>query len=117
MKQENDLRFWISEGNLFRAEQVYLKIILDSPHFKNTDIAIKLQTDLIEHHQQIAGKAILAKNIGLLRATIMKLEFYNQNTSDLQTALNALQFKNTLRISIGLILFICLVYTLYSIIY
>lgn len=117
MKIEDDLIFWISEGNLFRAEQAYQKILLNSPRFKTTEIAKKLQIDLIEHHQQLAGKAILSKNTLLLRAAITKLELYEQDSIELKLALKNIVFRRKLRFLFGIIIFACILYLMYLLIY
>lgn len=117
MKIEEDLVFWISEGNLFRAEQVYQKILLNTPRFKTTELAKKLQIDLIEHHQQLAGKAILSNNMPLLRAAITKLEFYGQDSIELKLALKNIVFRRKLRFIFGFIIFACFLYLMYILIY
>ena len=117
MKIEDDLVFWITEGNLFRAEKVYLKIILDKPLYKYTEVGQKLETDLVEHQQQIAGKAILSKNTHLLQVAISKLEFYQQDTTELKLALKDIFFKRKLWLALGFITFVCVLYLIYFLLY
>jgi|LauGreDrversion4_2_1035121.scaffolds.fasta_scaffold15079_5 Fe2+ transport system protein B len=117
MSFEKELFFWVSEGNLFRAEQVYQKIIFDSPRFEHTEIARKLKRDLVEHQQQIAGKAILSKDTQLLRAAISKLEIYNQDSTELKLALKHILFRRKLWFTFGFIIFVCVLYLMYLLIY
>ncbi|MBM3449307.1 MAG: hypothetical protein FJX90_09415 [Bacteroidetes bacterium] len=117
MKIEEDLAFWISEGNLFRAEQVYQKILLNTPRFKTTELAKKLQIDLIEHHQQLAGKAILSNNTPMLRTAITKLEYYGQDSIELKLALKNIVFKRKLWLAFVFITFVSVLYLMYFLLY
>ncbi len=117
MREENELIFWMSEGNLFRAEKIYLQLLQELPLFKNTETAQKLRTELIEHQQQIAGKAILSKDIPLLKSAISKLEIYKQDTTELRLALKKLKLRIKTWYSLGFGLVLLKLLFLYYIIY
>jgi hypothetical protein len=93
MNRVQEIKHWLQEGNLYRAEKAIQNCSNDlEPHEKEE--FEKLLTEIsVRHYRLLAGKAVISKDESLLKICIQKLKEKNAPVDGLQNSLNQIISK------------------------
>lgn len=110
MNRVQEIKHWLEEGNLYRAEKAIQNCSKDLTPSEKEEFENLLNEISVRHYQLLAGKAVLSKDESLLNICINKLREKNAPTAGLQNSLNQIksekrskQFQRVLIIVFGLI--------------
>jgi hypothetical protein len=110
MNRVQEIKHWLEEGNLYRAEKAIQACTTDLKPEEKEEFENLLNEISVRHYQLLAGKAVLSKDEGLLKICIEKLKEKNTSTLGLQNSLDQIirkrktvQFQKILLVIFGLI--------------
>lgn len=110
MNRVQEIKHWLEEGNLYRAEKAIQACTTDLRPEEKEEFENLLSEINVRHYQLLAGKAVLSRDEGLLRICIEKLKEKNTSTTGLQNSLNlisskrrTMRFQKVLLVIFGLI--------------
>ena len=110
MNRIQEIKHWLEEGNLYRAEKAIQNCSNDlRPHEKD-EFEMLLSEISVRHYRLLAGKAIISKDESLLKICIQKLKEKNGTVEGLEHSLDqfvserkSARFQKLLMILFGLI--------------
>lgn len=118
MNRVQEIKHWLEEGNLYRAEKAIQNCSSDLKPEEKEEFENLLSEISIRHYRLLAGKAVLSKDESLLNICIEKLKEKNAPVEGLQNSLNQItsakrttEYVKMLILLLGLILIIF--FTLY----
>ena len=121
MNRIQEIKHWLEEGNLHRAEKAIQNCTNDLKPEEKEEFENLLNEISVRHYRLLAGKAILSKDESLLRICIQKIKEKNAHHEGLQNSLNQIiserrknRFQKYLVIIFGLIIFLFLGFVLFS---
>jgi outer membrane PBP1 activator LpoA protein len=110
MNTIQDIKHWLEEGNLYRAERAIQNCSSDLNAEEKKEFEMLLNEISVRHYRLLAGKAVLSKDESLLNICIQKLSEKNAPVEGLKNSLlqikserKTAQFKKVLIILFGLI--------------
>lgn len=110
MNRIQEIKHWLEEGNLYRAEKAIQNCSNDLRPNEKEEFEKLLSEISIRHYRLLAGKAVISKDESLLKICIQKLKEKNAPVEGLQNSLNQIiaqrrtkQFKKTVVLVLGLI--------------
>jgi len=113
MNRIQEIKHWLEEGNLYRAEKAIQNCNNDLQPHEKEEFEKLLSEINVRHYRLLAGKAVISKDESLLKICIEKLNEKNALTEGLQHSLDQIiserrkaRFKKNLIIVFGLILFL-----------
>jgi hypothetical protein len=88
MNRVQEIKHWLEEGNLYRAEKAIQNcndtlLPEEKEEFENL-----LNEISVRHYRLLAGKAVISKDESLLKICIQKLQEKNSSTQGLQNSLD-----------------------------
>lgn len=121
MNRVQEIKHWLEEGNLYRAEKAIQNCSNDLRPEEKEEFENLLSEISVRHYRLLAGKAILSKDESLLKICIQKLKEKESPTEGLQASLQeiiserrTILFQKTLVILFALIAVIFSVLFLFS---
>jgi hypothetical protein len=88
MNRVQEIKHWLEEGNLYRAEKA-IQNCSDTLSPEEKEEFEKLLNEIsVRHYRLLAGKAVLSKDESLLNICIQKLHEKNSSTKGLENSLN-----------------------------
>lgn len=113
MNRVQEIKHWLEEGNLYRAEKAIQNCSNDLTSAEKEEFESLLNEISVRHYRLLAGKSIISKDESLLNICIQKLKEKNAPTEGLQHSLEQLvserkkaQVQKLLMIALGLITFV-----------
>lgn len=113
MNRVQEIKHWLEEGNLYRAEKAIQNCSSDLKPEEKEEFENLLSEISIRHYRLLAGKAVLSKDESLLNICIEKLKEKNAPVEGLQNSLNQIgsakrtaKYVKMLILLLGLILII-----------
>jgi hypothetical protein len=110
MNRVQEIKHWLEEGNLYRAEKAIQNCSDDLKPIEKEEFEKLLFEISVRHYRLLAGKAVISKDESLLNICIQKLKEKNAPAEGLQNSLNqivserrAIRSKKILIILFGLI--------------
>jgi hypothetical protein len=110
MNRVQEIKHWLEEGNLYRAEKAIHNCSNDLTSDEKQEFESILNEISVRHYQLLAGKAILSKDESLLKICIQKLNEKGTSVQELQNSLHQFQtekkakmIQKTLIVLVGLI--------------
>lgn len=110
MNRIQEIKHWLEEGNLYRAEKAIQNCNNDILPEEKEELENLLSEISIRHYRLLAGKAVISKDESLLEICIQKLKEKNASVEGLQNSLNLItsqkrrtRFRKMLVLLIGLI--------------
>ena len=88
MNRVQEIKHWLEEGNLYRAEKAIQNCSSDLSSTEKEEFESILNEISVRHYQLLAGKAILSKDESLLKISIQKLSEKGASVEGLQNSLN-----------------------------
>lgn len=88
MNRVQEIKHWLEEGNLYRAEKAIQNCSNDLKPEEKEEFENLLSEISVRHYRLLAGKAILSKDESLLKICISKLKEKNAPIEGLQNSLN-----------------------------
>jgi hypothetical protein len=113
MNRIQEIKHWLEEGNLYRAEKAIQNCSNDLKPHEKEEFEKLLSEISVRHYRLLAGKAVISKDESLLTICIEKLKEKNAPVEGLQNSLNqivserrTLRFQKFLIVTFGLLLFL-----------
>lgn len=113
MNRVQEIKHWLEEGNLYRAEKAIQNCSNDLKPHEKEEFEKLLSEISVRHYRLLAGKAVISKDESLLNICIEKLKEKNAPVEGLQNSLNQIvserrtaQFQKFLIVTFGLIVFL-----------
>jgi len=113
MNRVQEIKHWLEEGNLYRAEKAIQNCSNDLKPHEKEEFEKLLSEISVRHYRLLAGKAVISKDESLLTICIEKLKEKNAPVEGLQNSLNqivserrTLRFQKFLIVTFGLLLFL-----------
>ena len=110
MNRIQEIKHWLEEGNLYRAEKAIQNCSNDLMPHEKEEFEKLLSEISVRHYRLLAGKAVISKDESLLKICIQKLTEKNAPVEGLQNSLNqiiserrSVRFQKFLVITFGLI--------------
>ena len=110
MNRVLEIKHWLQEGNLYRAEKAIQNCSNDLKPHEKEELEKLLSEISVRHYRLLAGKAVISKDENLLMICIQKLKEKNTPVEGLQISLNhiiskrkKMRIQKTLLILSGLI--------------
>jgi len=110
MNRIQEIKHWLEEGNLYRAEKAIQNCSNDLMPHEKEEFEKLLSEISVRHYRLLAGKAVISKDESLLKICIQKLTEKNAPVEGLQNSLNqiiaqrrTMRFKKTIVLILGLI--------------
>lgn len=88
MNRVQEIKHWLEEGNLYRAEKAIQNCANDLKPEEKEEFEKLLSEISVRHYRLLAGKAILSKDESLLKICIDRLKEKNASIEGLQNSLN-----------------------------
>ena len=88
MNRIQEIKHWLEEGNLHRAEKAIQNCTNDLTPEEKEESENLLNEISVRHYRLLAGKAILSKDESLLRICIQKIKEKSAHHEGLQNSLN-----------------------------
>lgn len=113
MNRVQEIKHWLEEGNLYRAEKAIQNCSNDLKPHEKEEFEKLLSEISVRHYRLLAGKAVISKDESLLNICIEKLKEKNAPVEGLQNSLNqivserrTLRFQKFLIVTFGLLIFL-----------
>ena len=110
MNRVQEIKHWLEEGNLYRAEKAIQNCSNDLSADEREEFENLLNEISIRHYQLLAGRAVMSKDESLLKICVLKLKEKGAPIVGLQNSLNQIisekrntRFRKILIILFGLI--------------
>lgn len=110
MNRVQEIKHWLEEGNLYRAEKAIQNCSDDLDPEEKEELEKLLSEISVRHYRLLAGKAVISRDESLLKICIQKLKEKKAPIEGLQNSLNqiicerrASYFRKILVIIFGLI--------------
>lgn len=110
MNRVQEIKHWLQEGNLYRAEKAIQNCHNDLTPEEKEEFETLLNEISVRHYKLLAGKAVLSKDETLLKICIQKLKEKKAPVEGLQSSLDQItsnrrnaRFQKFLLIIFGLI--------------
>ena len=110
MNKVQEIKHWLKEGNLYRAEKAIQNCTQGLTPAEKAEFETVLNEISVRHYQLLAGRAVLSKDERLLKICVQKLNAKGASVIGLQNSLDqiiserrASQFQKALMIIFGLI--------------
>jgi len=110
MNRVLEIKHWLQEGNLYRAEKAIQNCSNDLKTHEKEEFEKLLSEISVRHYRLLAGKAVISRDENLLLICIQKLKEKNAPVEGLQNCLNQItsqrkkiRFQKLLLIISGLI--------------
>ena len=110
MNRVQEIKHWLEEGNLYRAEKAIQNCSKDLKPEEKEEFEQLLSEISVRHYRLLAGKAIISKDESLLKICIQKLLEKNAPVEGLQNSLDQIiserktvRFKKMLIILFGVV--------------
>jgi hypothetical protein len=110
MNRVQEIKHWLQEGNLYRAEKAIQNCSNDLQAHEKEEFEKLLSEISVRHYRLLSGKAVLSNDESLLKICIEKLREKNAPVEGLQNSLNQIiskrrnaRFQKFLLIVFGLI--------------
>lgn len=88
MNRVQEIKHWLEEGNLYRAEKA-IQNCSDTLSPEEKEEFEKLLNEIsVRHYRLLAGKAVISKDESLLKICIQKLSEKSSSIEGLQNSLN-----------------------------
>jgi outer membrane PBP1 activator LpoA protein len=91
MNRVKEIKHWLEEGNLYRAEKAIQSCGDDLKPEEKEEFEKLLREISILHYRLLAGKAVLSKDESLLKICIQKIQEKNAPVEGLQNSLNEIK--------------------------
>jgi outer membrane PBP1 activator LpoA protein len=88
MNRIQEIKHWLEEGNLYRAEKAIQNCNNDLNPEEKEEFEKLLSEISVRHYRILAGKAVISKDESLLKICIQKLREKDAPTQGLQNSLN-----------------------------
>lgn len=88
MNRVQEIKHWLEEGNLYRAEKAIQNCSNDLKPSEKEEFEKLLSEISVRHYRLLAGKAVISKDESLLNICIQKLKEKNAPVEGLQNSLN-----------------------------
>ncbi|MFM1771717.1 MAG: hypothetical protein RLZZ71_859 [Bacteroidota bacterium] len=88
MNRVQEIKHWLEEGNLYRAEKAIQNCNDSLLPEEKEEFENLLNEISVRHYRLLAGKAVISKDESLLNICIQKLKEKNSSTEGLQNSLN-----------------------------
>ena len=88
MNRVQEIKHWLEEGNLYRAEKAIQNCSNDLKPSEKEEFEKLLSEISVRHYRLLAGKAVISKDESLLSICIQKLKEKNAPVEGLQNSLN-----------------------------
>jgi hypothetical protein len=88
MNRVQEIKHWLEEGNLYRAEKAIQNCSNDLKPSEIEEFEKLLSEISVRHYRLLAGKAVISKDESLLSICIQKLKEKNAPVEGLQNSLN-----------------------------
>jgi outer membrane PBP1 activator LpoA protein len=88
MNRVQEIKHWLEEGNLYRAEKAIQNCSDDLKPSEKEEFEKLLSEISVRHYRLLAGKAVISKDESLLNICIQKLKEKNAPVEGLQNSLN-----------------------------
>ena len=88
MNRVHEIKHWLEEGNLYRAEKAIQNCSNDLKPDEKEEFEKLLSEISVRHYRLLAGKAVISKDESLLTICIEKLKEKNAPVEGLQNSLN-----------------------------
>lgn len=88
MTRIQEIKHWLEEGNLYRAEKAIQNCSNDLKPHEKEEFEKLLSEISVRHYRLLAGKAVISKDESLLTICIQKLKEKNAPVEGLQNSLN-----------------------------
>lgn len=88
MNRVQEIKHWLEEGNLYRAEKAIQNCSDDLSPEEREEFEKLLNEISVRHYRLLAGKAVISKDESLLKICIQKLREKNAPVEGLQNSLN-----------------------------
>jgi hypothetical protein len=110
MNRVQEIKHWLQEGNLYRAEKAIQNCSNDLKPNEKEEFEKLLSEISMRHYRLLAGKAVISKDESLLRICIQKLKEEDAPVDGLQNSLEQIiskrknaRFQKLLLVVLGLI--------------
>lgn len=111
MNRIQEIKHWLEEGNLYRAEKAIQNCSNDLEQDEKEEFEKLLSEISVRHYRLLAGKAVISRDESLLKICIQKLREKNAPVEGLQNSLNQIiserrtkRLQKILIVTFGLIL-------------
>ncbi|MDP4818934.1 MAG: hypothetical protein NWR69_07990 [Flavobacteriales bacterium] len=88
MNRVQEIKHWLEEGNLYRAEKAIQNCSNDLKPSEIEEFEKLLSEISVRHYRLLAGKAVISKDESLLSICIQKLKEKNAPVEGLENSLN-----------------------------
>ena len=88
MNRVQEIKHWLEEGNLYRAEKAIQNCSDDLKPSEKEEFEKLLSEISVRHYRLLAGKAVISKDESLLNICIQKLKEKNAPVHGLQNSLD-----------------------------
>jgi 2-phospho-L-lactate guanylyltransferase (CobY/MobA/RfbA family) len=88
MNRVQEIKHWLEEGNLYRAEKAIQNCSDDLSPEEREEFEKLLNEISVRHYRLLAGKAVISKDESLLKICVQKLREKNAPVEGLQNSLN-----------------------------
>lgn len=88
MNRVQEIKHWLEEGNLYRAEKAIQNCSDDLKPSEKEEFEKLLSEISVRHYRLLAGKAVISKDESLLNICIQKLKEKNAPVDGLQNSLD-----------------------------
>ncbi|MDP4731145.1 MAG: hypothetical protein NWQ44_04665 [Flavobacteriales bacterium] len=88
MNRVQEIKHWLEEGNLYRAEKAIQNCSNDLKPSEIEEFEKLLSEISVRHYRLLAGKAVISKDESLLSICIQKLKEKNAPIEGLENSLN-----------------------------
>jgi outer membrane PBP1 activator LpoA protein len=110
MNRVLEIKHWLQEGNLYRAEKAIQNCSNDLKPHEKEEFEKLLSEISVRHYRLLAGKAVISRDENLLLICVQKLKEKNAPVEGLQNCLNQImsqrkkiRFQKLLLVISGLI--------------
>jgi len=118
MNHVQEIRHWLDEGNLYRAEKVIQNCSDDLRHEEKEEFEKLLSEISVRHYRLLAGKAIVSKDESLLKICIQKLKEKESPTEGLQNSLREIiSERKTILFQKTLVILFALIIVMFSVLF
>ena len=93
MNRVQEIKHWLQEGNLYRAEKAIQSCSDDLKPHEKEEFEKLLSEISVRHYRILAVKAVISKDESLLTICIQKLKENNAPVEGLQNSLNQIIFN------------------------
>jgi outer membrane PBP1 activator LpoA protein len=121
MNRIQEIKHWLEEGNLHRAEKAIQNCTADLKPEEKEEFENLLNEISIRHYRLLAGKAIISKDESLLKICIQKIKEKRAHHEGLQDSLNQIisekrnkRYQKYSMVILGFIIFLFLGFLLFS---